>query len=79
MKGNADCFILGRLVQVNSLRRTYACASTAFDAFVRVDYINVAGGYRLYRTLADTCSACNARVRNFVSHNQFYEIIRPQK
>ena len=46
----------------NSLRRTYACASTAVDALISVDYIDITCRNSLYWALSDTCTTCNARI-----------------
>ena len=51
--------------------RTYsgnACAGSAVDALIGIDHIDIAGRDRLYRAFADTSTACNACVGNFVSH-----------
>ena len=45
-----------------------ACAGSAVDALIGIDHIDIAGRDRLYRAFADTSTACNACVGNFVSH-----------
>ena len=52
-----------------SLLRTYACACAALCAEIRVDWILFAFRDCLYRALANTCTACDAVVTNYVSHN----------
>ena len=55
--------------KADSLLRTYACACTALCAEIRVDC--------LYWALANTCTACDAVVTNYVSHNlnKFYLLL----
>ena len=55
--------------KADSLLRTYACACTALCAEIRVDWILFAFRDCLYRALANTCTACDAVVTNYVSHN----------
>lgn len=45
-----------------------ACAGSAVDALISVDHIDISGRDRLDRAFADTSTACNACVGNFVSH-----------
>lgn len=51
------------------LRRANTCASAAFRALVRIDWITLALGDCSYRTLIDTCTACYAVFANYISHN----------
>ena len=55
--------------KADSLLRTYACACTALCAEIRVDRILFAFWDCLYWALANTCTACDAVVTNYVSHN----------
>ena len=55
--------------KADSLLRTYACACTALCAEIRVDWILFAFWDCLYWALANTCTACDAVVTNYVSHN----------
>ena len=60
------CLLLSK---ADSLLRTYACACTALCAEIRVDRILFAFWDCLYWALANTCTACDAVVTNYVSHN----------
>ena len=55
--------------KADSLLRTYACACTALCAEIRVNRILFAFWDCLYWALANTCTACDAVVTNYVSHN----------
>lgn len=57
------------LLGSDSLRRTNAGASTAFDTFVGIDYIYIAGRDSLYGALVDAGAASDAQIGiDFVSH-----------
>ena len=54
------------------VNRAGACAGSAVDALVSVDYIlTVTLGDSLYRTFSSTCATANAGISNFVSHWYF--------
>ena len=70
-----------QLLSSGSLYGTYACAGTAIDAFVCVDFVlTVFFSNAGYRTFVRTCAACDARVRNLICHSdtppfKIYKII----
>ena len=45
------------------------CACAAINTYVRIDRIVLALRDSAHRAFVFTCTACNAVVRNFVSHN----------
>lgn len=51
------------------------CAAAAADALIRIDVIFVAGGDCSYRAYRLACSACDAVVANYVSHNSFIFLV----
>ena len=56
--GEADCLV-----------RAYRSASTALCALVRIDFVDVALRDSANGALIDTCTASNAVITNYVSHN----------
>ena len=57
------------LLRNDCLARANASASTAVDALISVDYIDIALRDSLYGALTDAGTACYASVSNFVSHS----------
>ena len=68
---DAPLFLLsGRLlIQSDSTSRASGSASTTLDAFIGIDFVDVAFGNSSDRAFASTCTTCYARIRNFVSHS----------
>ena len=57
------------LIQCDSTSRACASASATLDAFIGIDFVDVAFGDGSDRAFASTCTTCYAGIRNFVSHN----------
>ena len=57
------------LGEADSLVRAYRSASTALCALVRIDFVDVALRDCANGALVDTCTASNAVITNYVSHN----------
>ena len=53
---------------LDSLAGANACTSTAVNALVGIDNIDIAGRDSLYRAFVDAGTASDARICNFVSH-----------
>ena len=57
------------LIKSDGTSRASGSASTTLDAFIGIDFVDVAFGNSSDRAFASTCTTCYARIRNFVSHS----------
>ena len=62
--GEADCLV-----------RAYRSACSAFSALVRVDFVDIALRDSAHGALVNTCTASNAVITNYVSHNNLMFIV----
>jgi hypothetical protein len=65
-------YLNGLFIQADGTGGASAGASTAFDALIGIDFVDVTLGNSSNGALACARAARNTRVRNFVSHSVYF-------